>query len=215
MLFELLFKEKNKILYHGTSTLESYEFIKENGLKPLPEKMHIEKYENEPDFAPIFNGVYLTKELWNATRYAFMTNRSSWKKELKIEPNGYVFFFNSEDLIETLPDEDEIGATIDRALKGDENLIWLKQKAIKYIEPSLLTDINLGSFAAYAKAGKILINKLTTEEKNKLISFGNNIVSLNQIKPFSCRICPKPQNRFFETKKEYVDYFNNNSKLLF
>ena len=86
--------------YHGSPSKKGAELNMKNGLA-YDDKWVEQKYKTEPEFAPMKDGVYITKDLGQAYRYTLMGKHP--------DKTGYIFKFPGSHLQSISNDEDEMG----------------------------------------------------------------------------------------------------------
>lgn len=177
-------------LYHGTSSLASYQGIVKNGLSYTPS----DNYEGHETFKPL-EGAYLTKEFGNGVRYSFMGNRTS------NEPNGYVLEFSSSDLSGTTPDEDELGSAFEKLVQKG-NLPSFIKAIVDELPPQISSRMGGGEFEVFALLGKWLIrhNKLSKQVMDYLSKNSLNVVNYGVIHPIAVWVIPKPNEEFLRDR---------------
>jgi len=184
-----------KKYYHGTSNKKAADGILKEGVK-VPK---IAKLDPKYSMVPRKGKVYITPEIKYAIIYAINGDIAGsdyyTKKELNEDTRyGYVFEIDGKDLKDIEPDEDSIGEMI-----ANKNPKWLYElfMDLDIFEEELPDDIvqdmedyNMsfhdlvmdGNYAAWAEAGKIVVNELSDEEKLELISLGAHIAHTGNIK---------------------------------
>ena len=202
----------NGIYYHGTTNKSAFDNIIKNGLdsKNIDTK---DKYKDNESLKPML-GNYITKDLGNAVRYSFMSNNDDWNSVLKNEPYGYVFVFDSKQIKNAVPDEDEIGNIVIRILK---NTPKLKERApIEILEIIKKPQLD---FKDNASLGKWFIENA----KDSLVQYLyknnpdlKNLVVQNKLIPVGYYKVKKPSTRFLgkqnlQTFDVYLKYLKNNS----
>ena len=197
-------------LYHGTPSKHAAEQIKQHGLK-YDDAVIANKYKDEPNFAPIKDGVYLTKELGNAIRYSFMAHgANSYEASIKSEPYGYVFEFSGEDLSTVTPDEDELGHFV-VSMVNHKNLKPALSAIVARIPKELRRKIEFSpdSFETVALAGKWLVNAgMSKRVVQYLMKNKDNVVNYGTMKPRAVFIIKKPDDQFLRDKHGTFNSFD-------
>jgi hypothetical protein len=98
----------SKAYYHGTPTKYNYENIKKNGLIPRGFKEYTKKYieHNNYSMMPSTYVLYLTKDIWQAARYSFISDDEEYNVFKEKEPYGYILEFSPEGFGKIYVDED-------------------------------------------------------------------------------------------------------------
>jgi len=185
-----------QLIFHGTPTKKFAQGILKEGLK-YDETFVAKKYHGEENFKPL-KGTYLSKDFGNAVRYAFMPqNIVNYSEEIKQHPDGYVFEFSTSDLSQTTPDEDELGASLERVYKSSNKPEFIV-KIFQELPPDLKSRLDNPSvnFETYALIGKYFLNKnlLNSDIIKYLSRFNKNLVNYGTIYPKAHWIIPKPLN---------------------
>ena len=188
-----------KTYYHGTTSEEAAESILKNGIQP-------------PDLSlrkgllkPVVGKVYCTSNLGYAQIYAIGGDMAGVDISLRklVNKKGYLFVIPGSELKDIQPDEDSIGEflsdilnmpnieTHSISLNGkdmDKSIVRnLYSLAMKYLSPSTLKKVKDGEYAYWAKAGKVLVKRLSDYDKIKMIEFGGfHIAHTGPIIPSQC-----------------------------
>jgi hypothetical protein len=170
--------------YHGTPSKKGAELIMKNGLA-YDDKWVEQKYKTEPEFAPMKDGVYITKDLGQAYRYTLMHSNQFPDK------TGYIFKFSGSHLQSISNDEDEIGKYI---VDNLNNYPELQSK----ITPEIIKGANDESenseaFKWIAMAGKIALQNLSKDKIDTLLNTldSKNLVHYGKLQPISITAVPK------------------------
>lgn len=169
-------KDDHKVLwYHGTNE-KSVNEIKKDGYL-IPRKDVTEKTKSY--MAPMFNKVYMTKDIEEAIKYGLFRSRIYLGRENK-ENFGYLVIVDGNDFEDIDPDEDIIADLIPKYIDKEKNL-WLRNLAMAKA-PKLLDKYDKsGDYQYGTKLGKTLIKYLSDEQKYKLIEQGNKIAHTGKI----------------------------------
>lgn len=202
---------KDKIYYHGTSSVVFANNIIKNGIKP-------------PDISinrlltPVKGKIYVTHDISYALIYAvggsyldedylkipYKGNETEFEHIFNDDKNsrrygryGYLFIINGDDLNDVQPDEDSIGSILHMYLNNrptDEYIDAFNDNALKSeimhivnkrISPNTLKRVKEGEYAYYAKTGKIIVKWLSDISKLRLIQYGSHIAHHGELKPSS------------------------------
>lgn len=202
---------KSKTLYHGTPSKQGFQGILHNGLGYDHARVQA-RYAENPNFAPMQGGSYLTIDFGNAVRYSLMleVDDQDWQEYSQLEPNGYVFEFSGKDLSQITPDEDELGGFVVKLIKSKNlppNLSKIANAVPKDIYDNLIADS--GNYEYIALAGKWIASKLSDATLSYLIKNYGNVVNYGRLKPKAVWVIPRPKdpkNRFFNTYSDYANY---------
>lgn len=205
----------SSVLYHGTPEKAKADSIIKNGLR-YDQAIIDSKYKDNPTFAPLKGGVYLTKDFGNAVRYGFM--HADYEQAKVQHPEGFVFEFLASDLKKITPDEDEVGMFVSKLIKkGADKQPQVLQNILNQIPSKLsqrLKDEHV-PFETYAMVGKfVLENNLFSKSVIEYLSKNNiNVVSYETMFPKAVWIIPKPDSQFlkdrqgtFNTHNGYTNY---------
>ena len=182
-----------KTFYHGTSKMDAAENILKQGyLKPRD----IEWEENS--LTPVAGRVYLTEDVKYATIYAIGGDVMGSKTFQPTSEKGYIFTVKGKELKDIQPDEDFVGEMIynkepewlyDRAEEvlndyPEWELPEDLQEQLQLLGYTLLQAVMEGEYAAWAVAGKILLEEeLDDDEILELVKIdGNAIAHTGKIK---------------------------------
>jgi hypothetical protein len=177
----------SKIYYHGFDNKKNLESIQKNGLVPPI-------IENpKRNLAPQPGKVYITTELRTAIIYAIGGDMlghnppQSWLEGDK--KYGYVCLIKGQQLLDILPDEDEVGELI-----HDKKIPWLNNLAQQSVANSTYKKVMDGQYEYWAKIGKILIKKLNNYQILELINATNNVahtgnLEVDEIWQFDKSLC--------------------------
>lgn len=177
--------EKNKTYYHGTSSLKAAKLIKKNGIQP-PD------LSNRKGFLrPVDDMIYLTPSIDYALIYALGADMAGhvmeprlWGWIHEVSQYGFVFEVPGKLLVDVQPDEDSVGAMLGMALKGDTSIPYiLTQLARAHLANSTLYRVADGEVAYQAKAGKVLLKRMTDKEKLLVLRAGAHVAHRGPIKP--------------------------------
>jgi hypothetical protein len=182
--------------YHGTNSKKRADQIIANGIKYDGDWVE-KKYKMEPEFAPMKDGVYITKDLGNAYRYSIMgTHPDSY--DYSSDPNGYIFKFAGSDLQSISNDEDEIGKYI---VDNLNNYPELQGK----ITPEIIKGANdksktSNAFKYIAMAGKIALQNLSKDKIDTLLNTLDsiNLVHYGVLNPFAVIVTPRINEEQFK-----------------
>jgi len=182
--------------YHGTNSKQRANKIIANGIKYDSDWVE-QKYKMEPEFAPMKDGVYITKDLGNAYRYSIMgTHPDSY--DYSSDPDGYIFKFAGSDLQSISNDEDEIGKYI---VDNLNNYPELQGK----ITPEIIKGANdksenSNAFKWIAMAGKIALQNLSKDKIDTLLNTLDsiNLVHYGVLNPFAMIVTPRINEEQFK-----------------
>lgn len=179
-----------KTYYHGTGTDKAAKSILKQGIKP-PDLTTKKKGL----LTPVEGKVYITPILEYGLIYALGANMigsetmlDSWKK--KGEDTAYLFVIDGKQLKDIQPDEDSVGEMISK--KKPE---WLYRLATYHLADSTMRRIMDGEYSYWAKAGKVLMKRMSDEEKLMLIGAGAHIAHTGALKPKEAWSMPKSDNK--------------------
>lgn len=178
--------------YHGTSTKVALNGIMEHGIRPA-DLSFIDEY----NLRPIPDRIYFTRHLKYAVIYCLGGNyigHECPKNLAKKDLYGYMCIIDGKTMGEDIqPDEDSVGEFI-----YNRKITWLNDLAEDhlsneeyeediedgeiYYEP-LLKAVHNGEYAAWAKAGKLIMPYLSDNQKIELIDKGAHISHLGAIYP--------------------------------
>ena len=183
--------QQNDTWYHGTPSKKGAELIMKNGLA-YDDKWVEQKYKTEPEFAPMKDGVYITKDLGQAYRYTLMHSNQFPDK------TGYIFKFSGSHLQSISNDEDEIGKYI---VDNLNNYPELQSK----ITPEIIKGANDESenseaFKWIAMAGKIALQNLSKDKIDTLLNTldSKNLVHYGVLNPFAVIVTPRINEEQFK-----------------
>lgn len=167
---------KGMTFYHGTSNPEAGKSIIKQGIK-VPEK------ERKGMLAPVKGAVYATPHLHYAQIYAIGGDMAGYKmppeEEAERGRHGYVFKFSGEKLSKIQPDEDSIGELLHK-----KSVPWLNHMASYHLADSTVKKVHDGEYMYFAKAGKVLVKRMTPEQKTSLIvNHGAHIANFGDVEP--------------------------------
>ena len=83
---------------------------------------------------------------------------------------GFLTVVNGHQLADLQPDEDSIGEMI-----ADKKFSWLNSLADYYLAASTVKKVMDGEYQYFAKAGKVLVKRLSDKDKLALIDAGAHI----------------------------------------
>lgn len=199
MKFKTYLNESSGLYYHGTSKEKNGKSIlKEGYIKPpkLPKKKNF--------LTPVEGKTYLSKSLEYSVIYTVGANMIGEDlPESILKADGYIgYLFVVKDLINAIqPDEDNIGELI-----YNNKIPWLTTFAKNNLTDLQYKKVMDGFYAYFAKAGKKLIAKFTTNQLKELIDISPNIAYDGSIKfteawKFDKRNCSK-------LKKDASNFFD-------
>ena len=172
--------QRGKTFYHGTASEADAKAIMAEGLAP-PDLSG----SNESLLRPVEGKVYLTPDPGYALIYAIGGNivgsevpRSFIEKDGRY---GYVFLVRGEDLQDVQPDEDAIGEMLADNRAPD----WLVRKAKAIMAPSTFRKVMEGDYCWGAKAGKMLLKRMSDAEVSALLDADTAVAHHGGIKPFA------------------------------
>lgn len=198
-----------KLFYHSTaSETAAIGIIKEGILPDLSKTQGLAR--------PVEGRVYMAKHLKDTLPYLLggaMCGHSLPVEWIAESPFGYLFIVDFEHLSDIQPDEDQVGQAI-----HDQKFGWTKsyEKILKNHPPideeeecffqNLYEQVRDGEYAAWIKAGHILLPLLTEEEKIEIIDQYGNLAHLGKVLPiegwkFDKNLCPQLKedgSNFFE-----------------
>lgn len=165
-----------KEYYHGTDNEKAIQSIIKNGIQP-------------PDLStrkgflkPREGKIYITPTLNYAIIYMLGANivgDKYWDLDfIMSERYGYLCVIDGKDLKDIQPDEDSIGEMIHK-----KTPIWIYEKAKHWLAPSTMKKVMEGEYSYWAKAGKVLVTKLSDYEILQLIDAGAHIAHHGAIYP--------------------------------
>ena len=207
-------KFSSQAWYHGTPSSKGYQHIMKNGLAYDGDWVK-QKYQTERGFAPMKDGVYITKDLGNAYRFTLMPQNVD--ATVGPDPFGYIFKFPGAQLQSISNDEDEIGMHI---VKNIEQYPELKT----VITPEIVAGANDNEhgFKYIAMAGKLALQHLSKDKVGILLNtlHSRNIVHYGKLDPISVIKVPKispdeqktlvPQNA--TSFQPFTDFVDTNGK---
>jgi hypothetical protein len=188
-----------KTYYHGTETDKAAQGILRKGISP-PDLV-----TRKGLLRPIEGKVYITTNLEYALIYAIGGNIigsdhiiASWDK--KGHETAWLFVIDGKQLKDIQPDEDSVGEMI-----YNQNPEWLYRFATSHLASSTMKKVMDGEYAYWAKAGKVLIKKMTDKQKLELIDLGAHIAHTGALKPNQAWSMPKTDNKLL--KKNGSNFF--------
>lgn len=190
--------DTKKTYYHGTSSEKAAKGILNKGISPpdLTSRHGLTK--------PIEGKVYITTDLRYALVYALEGdiigsdyNFSKWD----IEPIGYIFIIEGKQLKDIQPDEDSVGEMVYK--KQPE---WLYKLAVMNLADSTMRKVMDGEYAYWAKAGKVLVKKMSDNQKLELIDMGAHIAHTGALKPKELWVFNKAEDNP-KFKKDASNFF--------
>ena len=189
-----------KTYYHGTSTDNFGQGILKKGINP-PD-LTTKKKNN---LTPVEGMVYITPNLEYALIYALGANMIGSDSlpdfmTKKGEENMYLFVIDGKQLKDIQPDEDSIGEMIMK-----KNPMWLYNMADNILAASTMRRIMNGEYSYWAKGGKVLLRRMTDQQKLELIDAGAHIAHTGALKPREAWILPKTDNH--KLKKNGSNFF--------
>lgn len=169
-------EDLSKTYYHGTSTEKAIDGIIKNGINP-PDLT----FKPKNNLTPVEGKVYITPELRYAIIYAIggdMLGSKWYDPEFKRnEQYGYLVVIDGNQLKDIQPDEDGLG----ELLYDKKAPNWLQKLAQLNLAPSTLNKISQGEYSYFAKAGKVLVKKMSDQQKLEIISLGTHIAHTGNI----------------------------------
>ena len=197
---------KKDSYYHGTPTKGKAEKIWEEGI--LPDLSSTPEHEISK---PIAGRVYCTKNLSYALMYALggdMAGKKIVSFLDKYGQFGYVFVIPGKQLKEIHPDEDEVGKAV-----YEKKLPWLTKLADKRLadEEALLDGVRDGDYESWIKAGKLLLPRLTDEQKIEIIEKYGNIAHEGILHP--TEMWQIDRNLIPDLKKDGSNFFQLAKKI--
>lgn len=190
--------------YHGTPS-------EKRALNILKEGIHPNLSETQGLSRPVDNHVYLSKNMEYAVIYLLGAHMAGSKlpKNLITERYGYLFVVSKAKLKEIQPDEDQIGqALYDQKIPSLNEYKELLKNAPPLEEDfsSLWDEVCLGDYSAWIKAGHILLEYLSEDQKLEIIEMYGNVAHKGHLIPdeawkFDKKLCEKLKpdcSNFFE-----------------
>ena len=190
-------KETN--YYHGTSA-KNASGISKNGLN-ASNAVELIGGSKDGEFASAKGRNYITNSPANALRYGLMSDG---------DDDVHIFDFEEDEYDEKFGfDEDELGYVTFLYLNKRIPFLPFNTKYLNFLTKNEIEGIKRGEFK-YFTATKKFLDKITTEEKNKLLSLkdekGNNIIknltSTSNLKPTGHYTVKRP------SKDEYSEMMN-------
>jgi hypothetical protein len=187
----------SKDYYHGTPTEAGAEAIWSEGLSP---DVRRDGQEDDAFDLPVEGMVYVTRNLGYALSYALGANYAGEKPMQrtikKYGQYGFLAVVPGSSLKDVHPDEDQVGEAVHDALgERKEGFTWLAYLASRELmnkhfsagpdEPDtdLLRQVQEGDYDAWIVAGKILLPKLSDEQKLQIIGAYGNLAHKGSLKP--------------------------------
>lgn len=165
-----------KEYYHGTYNEKAIQSIIKNGIQP-PALCTVKR-----NLTPREGKVYITPTLKYAVIYCIGGDMiGNIIDDYQLETwgrYGYLCVIDGKDLHDIQPDEDSIGEMI---YKKSPN--WIYEKAKHWLAPSIMKKVMEGEYSYWAKAGKVLVTKLSDYEILQLIDAGAHIAHHGAIRP--------------------------------
>lgn len=163
--------------YHGTSNPDAGKSIIKQGLK-APDLTGKKGF-----LTPVKGAVYATPHVDYAQIYAIGGDMAGHKwdqeREEKNGRHGYVFKFSGSKLSNIQPDEDSVGEML---YKG--HVPWLNHLAKYHLADSTVKKVKEGEYIHWARAGKVLVKRMTPEQKVSLIvHHGAHVANFGDIEP--------------------------------
>jgi hypothetical protein len=169
-------EDKAKVYYHGTSKEVSISGIMKHGINP-PDLTLTKKH----NLTPVEGKVYITPDLRYAIIYCIggdMLGSKWYDPEFKRnERYGYLVVIDGNNIKDIQPDEDGIGELI----YNKKAPSWLMNLANRKLTTTTLRRMADGEYEYFAKAGKILVQLMTDEQKLEIISLGTHIAHTGNI----------------------------------
>jgi hypothetical protein len=204
---------RTKLYYHGTSNEKNALLIINQGILPDLSK-------TKGTARPVDGRVYATINIVHALPYLLggaMAGHDLPKDWIEESRYGYLFIIKGEDLEDIQPDEDQIGQAVhDKAFPWvDKYLDLISEEEPEnsdfdeeegFSHRNLLSQVNLGEYAGWIKAGHLLLKNLTQSEMNDVIEKYGNVAHLGVVYPvdtwkFDKLKCPQLKedgSNFFE-----------------
>lgn len=181
-------EDKTKIYYHGTEDFSVLDSIKSKGL------IAPEIFNPRKSLAPQQGKEYITPFLKYAVMYTLggdIAGHNVPERWLKEKPFGLMCVISGNELKDIVPDEDSIGKMI-----WEKKPDWLFNFASKHLGDATFRKVMDGDYAAWARAGKTLVKKMTDNQKLNLIDNGAHIaheggLHVSEIWKFDKHLCPK------------------------
>lgn len=214
---------KSMVFYHGTSSETMAKNIMQSGIQP-PDLVVNGKKKNS-HLTPVEGKVYITPKISYALMYAMGVNAVG-NKEYKVpyegnetvfkhvfnnDPSsrfggryGYIFKIDGNDLVDIQPDEDEIGAMLNKLLSKNKTLEFMEPHEREVMEKALLDErlkteilniarqhlsdgtlnkVREGEYSYYAKAGKVIVKRLSDMSKLVMAQYGFHVAHTGAIIP--------------------------------
>jgi len=178
-LFEMAQPRKadlEKDYYHGFSKESNLKGILEHGLQ-APDLSNRKGY-----LRPVEGKVYITPHLEYGIIYCIggdMAGHEMSKNTLKEDGKyGFLTVMDGQQLADLQPDEDSIGEMIHH-----KKFSWLNHLADYYLAANTIKKIMNGEYQYFAKAGKVLVKRLSDTEKLALIDAGAHIAHGGKLIP--------------------------------
>jgi hypothetical protein len=182
-----------KTYYHGTSKDKFGKSILKKGINPP--NLTVKK---KGLLTPVEGKVYITPNLKYALIYALGANMIGSDSlpnfiTKKGSQNMYIFVIDGKQLKDIQPDEDSVGEMI-----YNKKPMWLYNMADDILAASTMRRIMDGEYSYWAKGGKVLLKKMTDQQKLELIDAGAHIAHTGTLKPKEAWILPKTDNHLLE-----------------
>lgn len=169
-----------KFFYHGTNS-------ESKALKILQEGICPDLSETQGLARPVDGHIYLAKNLKEAIPYLLggaMAGHELPKEWINQSKYGYIFVVAETKLEEYQPDEDQVGQAI-----SDNKFNWVdkyesflenhppldEEEEEHQFHHNLLQQVRDGEYAAWIKAGHLLLPQLSSKEKKDIIEYYGNI----------------------------------------
>lgn len=160
---------KKKTFYHGTKSKKAAESIMRSGIQPP------DLTDRSGDLRPMEGKVYLTDDLKYAIIYAIggsYLGHEAPERFIDESEYGYVFVIPGRELNDIVPDEDSVGALLGKVLKGKAHrkFNFLEKMGRRLLSRQDLRRIEMGEYAYYAKAGKLILPQLSEKQIYLILS---------------------------------------------
>lgn len=201
---ELAPEARTKTYYHGTCCEEKALSILRDGLDPS--KTEVKYGSKKPFLRPVAGHVYVTPNPGYALVYAlggdvagtdFFSNQYGKNFIERDGRYGFVFVVRGEDMIDAMPDEDDVGQIVGSLLSGHryQKFDWslidtvayrLKSEAESSFSPSTLGRVKEGDMAWCAKVGKKLLKTLPQNVLQTLIKANSSLAHSGHLRVSEC-----------------------------
>ena len=164
----------NQTFYHGSSNFGE-EILKDGFIKT-----QITSGKKQHMLIPVNGACYATSDLSYAVMYTIGGHLAGTKFDPRDSKFGYLFSFSGKQLSDIQPDEDFIGEMF-ASYSKNKAPNWLWSLAGKFLAKSTIQKCIDGEYTYFAKAGKVLVKRMTDEQKLELILGGSALANFSNI----------------------------------